>query len=94
MENERMTQELLAHRNYLQGLHDSAAKILLNMLPKNLPDIEGFNFAVDYKSCDGVGGDMYDVCDIGDNNVFMFLTYPIMAFLRRYFNNNKSFLQI
>ncbi|ABN51819.1 MAG TPA: fused response regulator/phosphatase [Hungateiclostridium thermocellum] len=66
MENERMTQELLAHRNYLQGLHDSAAKILLNMLPKNLPDIEGFNFAVDYKSCDGVGGDMYDVCDIGD----------------------------
>ncbi|HHV29063.1 PP2C family protein-serine/threonine phosphatase [Acetivibrio mesophilus] len=66
MENEKMTQELLEHRNYLQGLHDSAAKILLNMLPKNLPKIDGFNFAVEYKCCDDVGGDMYDICDIGD----------------------------
>lgn len=66
MENARIQRELLEHKNYLQGLHDSAEKILKNMLPKKLPDIDGFDFAVEYKSCESVGGDMYDVSDIGD----------------------------
>lgn len=66
LENTRIHRELLEHKNYLQGLHDSAEKILKNMLPKNLPDTPGFDFAVEYKSCDSVGGDMYDVSDIGD----------------------------
>ena len=66
LENARINKELLEYQNYMQGLHDSALKILLNMLPKNLPDIPGFNFLVEYKSCDRVGGDMYDVADIGD----------------------------
>ena len=66
LENARIQRELLEHKNYLQGLHDSAEKILKNMLPKKLPDINGFDFAVKYKSCDSVGGDMYDVSDIGD----------------------------
>lgn len=66
LENTRINKELREHQNYMQGLHDSALKILLNMLPKNLPDIPGFNFLVEYKSCDDVGGDMYDVTDIGD----------------------------
>ncbi len=61
LENARINKELLEYQNYMQGLHDSALKILLNMLPKNLPDIPGFNFLVEYKSCDRVGGDMYDV---------------------------------
>ncbi|TYQ15614.1 UNVERIFIED_CONTAM: sigma-B regulation protein RsbU (phosphoserine phosphatase) [Acetivibrio alkalicellulosi] len=65
LENARINKELLDHRNYLQGLHDSALKILMNMLPKKLPTIPGFNFEIEYKSCDDVGGDMYDVCDIG-----------------------------
>jgi len=66
LENARIHRELLEHKNYLQGLHDSAEKILKNMLPKKLPDISGFDFAVEYRSCDSVGGDMYDVSDIGD----------------------------
>ncbi|MEN2775969.1 SpoIIE family protein phosphatase [Acetivibrio clariflavus] len=66
LENARIHRELLEHKNYLQGLHDSAEKILKNMLPKKLPDISGFDFAVEYKSCDSVGGDMYDISDIGD----------------------------
>lgn len=66
LENARIHRELLEHKNYLQGLHDSAEKILKNMLPKKLPDINGFDFAVEYKSCESVGGDMYDVSDIGD----------------------------
>lgn len=66
LENARMTRELLEQKEYLHGLHDSAVKILLNMLPESLPNIQGFNFDVEYKSCDAVGGDMYDVSDIGD----------------------------
>jgi sigma-B regulation protein RsbU (phosphoserine phosphatase) len=66
LENVRMTRELLEQKEYLHGLHDSAVKILLNMLPESLPHIQGFNFDVKYKSCDAVGGDMYDVSDIGD----------------------------
>ncbi|HOP99270.1 MAG TPA: fused response regulator/phosphatase [Acetivibrio clariflavus] len=66
LENARIHRELLEHKNYLQGLHDSAERILKNMLPKKLPDISGFDFAVEYKSCDSVGGDMYDISDIGD----------------------------
>ncbi|NMB33859.1 MAG: fused response regulator/phosphatase [Clostridium sp.] len=66
LENARMSKELFEQREYLNGLHDSAVKILLNMLPDKLPTIPGFNFDVKYKSCDAVGGDMYDVSDIGD----------------------------
>lgn len=94
MENEKITQELLEHRNYLQGLHDSAAKILLNMLPKNLPHVEGFNFAVGYKSCDDVGGDMYDVCDIGDYICFYVFDVSSHGILAAVISTIiKSFLQ-
>lgn len=66
IENFKMHTEILEHRNYLQGLNDSAHKILLNMLPKKFPALDDFNFSVKYKSSDDVGGDMYDICDIGD----------------------------
>jgi sigma-B regulation protein RsbU (phosphoserine phosphatase) len=66
IENVKMHREILEHRNYLQGLHDSAQKILLHMLPLNFPETNKFNFAVKFKSSDDVGGDMYDVSDIGD----------------------------
>lgn len=66
LENTKMIRELFEQKEYLHRLHDSAVKILLNMLPKGLPHIQGFNFDVEYKSCDAVGGDMYDVSDIGD----------------------------
>jgi phosphoserine phosphatase RsbU/P len=66
VENVTMHREILENRNYLQGMHDSAQKILLNMLPTELPTIKNYDFSVKYKSSDDVGGDMYDVSDIGD----------------------------
>jgi sigma-B regulation protein RsbU (phosphoserine phosphatase) len=66
LENSRMQAELLAQNAYLQGLHNSAEKILLNLLPKKFPEIPGLTFSVEYKTSDAVGGDMYDISDIGD----------------------------
>jgi phosphoserine phosphatase RsbU/P len=66
LDNARMQRTLLEQNEYLNGLQDSAQKILLNLIPKKLPDIKGYNFSSEYKSCETVGGDMYDVCDLGD----------------------------
>lgn len=64
LENINMHKEILYKNEYLQKIHDSAEKILLNMLPKELPKIENFKFSTRYKSCDTVGGDMFDVLDM------------------------------
>lgn len=94
MENARIHRELLEHKNYLQGLHDSAEKILINMLPKKLPSICGFNFAVEYKSCESVGGDMYDVADIGDYLCFYVFDVSSHGILASVISTIiKSFLQ-
>lgn len=94
LENTKIHRELLEHKNYLQGLHDSAAKILLNMLPKKLPSIPGFNFAVEYKSCESVGGDMYDVTDIGDYLCFYVFDVSSHGILASVISTIiKSFLQ-
>jgi sigma-B regulation protein RsbU (phosphoserine phosphatase) len=94
LENARINKELLEYQNYMQGLHDSALKILLNMLPKNLPDIPGFNFLVEYKSCDRVGGDMYDVADIGDYVYFYVFDVSSHGILASVISTIiKSFLQ-
>lgn len=94
LENARIQRELLEHKNYLQGLHDSAEKILMNMLPKKLPSIDGFNFAVEYKSCDSVGGDMYDIADIGDYLCFYVFDVSSHGILASVISTIiKSFLQ-
>ena len=94
LENARIHRELLEHKNYLQGLHDSAEKILINMLPKKLPSICGFNFAVEYKSCESVGGDMYDVADIGDYICFYVFDVSSHGILASVISTIiKSFLQ-
>lgn len=59
-------EQILKHKNYLQELQDSAQKLLLSMLPKNLPSYPGFSFATKFKSSEAVGGDMYNISDIGE----------------------------
>ena len=54
------------HQNYLHEIQQAAKKILQNMIPKTLPEHQDFEFLVHYKSTEEVGGDSYDVCDIGD----------------------------
>lgn len=66
VENVNMHREIVENRNYLQEMHFSAQKILLNMVPKELPKMEQFDFSVKYISSDAVGGDMYDISDTGD----------------------------
>jgi phosphoserine phosphatase RsbU/P len=66
LENSRMQNKILEQNEYLKGLQASAQKILLNLVPKKLPIIKGYNFSSEYKSCETVGGDMYDVWDLGD----------------------------
>ncbi|HOA96889.1 MAG TPA: SpoIIE family protein phosphatase [Acetivibrio saccincola] len=94
LENTRINKELLEYKKYMQGLHDSALNILLNMLPNNLPDIPGFNFLVEYKSCESVGGDMYDVEDIGEYICFYVFDVSSHGILASVISTIiKSFLQ-
>ena len=76
------------------GLQYSAEKILQNMLPKKLPEIPGFNFIVEYKSSDSVGGDMYGVSDIGDYICFYVFDVSSHGILASVISTIiKSFLQ-
>lgn len=94
LENARIHRELLEHKAYFQGLQDSAEKILLNMLPKKLPEIPGFDFSVEYRSSDSVGGDMYDICDIGDYICFYVFDVSSHGILASVISTIiKSFLQ-
>jgi phosphoserine phosphatase RsbU/P len=70
IENINMQHELLEYNTYFKSLLDSAQKILINIIPKRLPVIPGFEFAVKYKSSDAVGGDMYNVFDLDDKLFF------------------------
>lgn len=82
LENARMQSKIIEQNNYLQGLHDSAQKILIHMIPGELPHIEGFKFSAEYKSADIVGGDMYNVTDIGDYicfYIFDVISHGILA---------------
>ena len=81
-ENKRLQDDLVKKNEYLQGLHNAAQKILLNLAPDKLPNIPNFRFASEYKSCDKVGGDMYDVFEVGDHigfYVFDVCSHGILA---------------
>lgn len=61
-ENRRLQEEIFNKNVYLQGLHDSAQQILLSLMPAYAPlDCHGAELACISKSCDAVGGDLYDV---------------------------------
>lgn len=82
LENAKMQNKIIEQNNYLQGLHDSAQKILINMIPGELPPIDGFKFSAEYRSADIVGGDMYNVSDIGDYvcfYIFDVISHGILA---------------
>lgn len=105
LENERMQYEIIEQNNYMKGLQDSAQKILANMLPKYLPDVPGYRFAAEYRSCDAVGGDMYDICDLGDYiGIYVYdvsshgilasvITVILKSFIQNISNNYKQGVQ-
>lgn len=97
-ENRRLQQDIFKKNTYLQGLHDSAQQILMNLIPSDPPpQFRDVKTAAVYKSCDHVGGDMYDMFELG-NRVFFYLfdvcSHGILAavitmIIKSFFDNLK-----
>ncbi len=97
-ENRRLQQDILKKNIYLQGLHDSAQQILMNLIPASPPpQFSGVRTAAVYKSCDEVGGDMYDTFELG-NKLFFYIfdvcSHGILAavitmIIKSFFDNLK-----
>jgi len=71
-EHKILQKKLLEKTKYLQELHDSAQRILINYMPKKLPDFDMFDTACIYRNCEKVGGDMYDVFET-DRYLFFYI---------------------
>lgn len=70
-ENKQLQADIVKKNEYLQGLHDAAQQILLQLIPESPPaQFPDVSTASVYKSCDDVGGDMYDVFELGDKLFF------------------------
>jgi phosphoserine phosphatase RsbU/P len=63
--NARMHQELLNQQRLAQDLRFTE-QVQRSFLPQRLPNIPGFAFASHYDPAFEVGGDFYDVIDLGD----------------------------
>ncbi len=101
-ENRRLQEDILKKNNYLQGLHDSAQQILMNLIPESPPpQFERVRTASVYKSCDSVGGDMYDCFELGDKVFFYIfdvcshgiLAAVITMIIKSFFDNLKRLNQ-
>jgi sigma-B regulation protein RsbU (phosphoserine phosphatase) len=69
-ENRRLSEDLCRKSQYLNYINTHAAQILLNMVPKQLPDFNAVEVSAIYKSCECVGGDMYDIFALGSKTFF------------------------
>lgn len=100
-ENRKLQQDILKKNAYLQGLHDSAQQILMNLVPGDPPPcFPGIKTAAVYKSCDQVGGDMYDIFQWKEH-VFFYIfdvtSHGIQAavitmIIKSYFENMKHLI--
>lgn len=69
-ENRRLHQDIVRKNLFFQSINESARQILMNMIPRELPRLDGLRLSCIYQCCENVGGDMYDVFEIGDKSVF------------------------
>jgi len=58
-------QEGLAQKERLEGELELARDVQQAMLPHQFPDVPGYRFAAQYRPARQVGGDFYDVIDLG-----------------------------
>ncbi len=72
-ENRQLNEDLIRRNLYFQHINDSAQRILLNMVPRSCPKFEKLDTSAVYKSCECVGGDMYDIFQLGDKIFFYLL---------------------
>lgn len=96
-ENRKLNQELIRKNLYFQHIYDSAQQILYHMTPRSCPLFDKVHTYVVYKSCDVVGGDMFDIFKVGDKIMFYIfdvcghgiLSAVMTMMLRSYFQNLK-----
>ncbi|MCX7772024.1 MAG: SpoIIE family protein phosphatase [Clostridia bacterium] len=69
-ENRKLNEDLIRKNLYFQHINDSAQQILLHMAPKDSPQFEKLSTSAIYRSCDNVGGDMYDIFQLGNKIIF------------------------
>ena len=69
-ENRQLNKDIIKKNAYFQNINDAAQQILLKMLPYGVPKFDSLTLSVIYRSCENVGGDMYDFFEIKDKIIF------------------------
>ena len=96
-ENKKLQEELIRRNHYFQYLHDSTQQILCHMAPQACPLFDSLRACAIYKSCETVGGDMYDIFQLGKTIMFYvfdvcghgLLSSVMTMMLKSYFQNIK-----
>jgi serine phosphatase RsbU (regulator of sigma subunit) len=71
--HQRLDREVRRHRDRLNKELDNAARMQRLLLPTTLPQPPGVHMAAHYKTSRHAGGDYYDVLDLGDNRLGLFV---------------------
>jgi sigma-B regulation protein RsbU (phosphoserine phosphatase) len=69
----RLERTLAAQNLRMKGSLDAAADVQRSLLPKDLPETLGANFAWHYEPCDELGGDILNVLPLDDRHVALYL---------------------
>jgi sigma-B regulation protein RsbU (phosphoserine phosphatase) len=70
---QHLEREVRRHRDRLNKELDGAARMQRLLLPTTLPHRSGVQLAAHYKTSRHAGGDYYDVLDLGDNGLGIFV---------------------
>ncbi len=63
--------DLSDRHSYLERELEMAARVQRSLLPREMPQIEGFRCAQYYQPCDALGGDYYDVVQNPRGTIFL-----------------------
>ena len=63
----RLKREVESQKDQLEHELEVVSEVQRKLLPKQLPQIDGFNLGVHYETSRYAGGDYYDVLDLPDN---------------------------
>lgn len=68
-EAQRVNKKLQATYQQIDSELDLARRLQQSFLPQSLPDLPKVKFAVEYRPCNQVGGDFYDVFRLDENHI-------------------------
>jgi len=72
LENARLLEEIIGKERMEEDLR-IAAEIQQGLLPRSLPDVDGFDLAAETIPTHQVGGDCYDVIELAEGRVLFFI---------------------